>query len=281
MRSEREMYELILGTAETDARVRAVVLNGSRANPDAPKDEFQDYDIVYIVKDIGSFADDPGWIDVFGPRIMLQKPEEMREPAGDGSVAYLMLFSDGNRIDLTLLPVERYEELLGSDSESILLLDKDGIVPPFPPASDRDYWAKPPSKLEYDSCCNDFLWCMQNVAKGIRRDELPYAMRMLHLVVYGELHWMLDWTIGAEHDFAVSPGKLGKYYKRYLGAGDYALYKSIYSDADCDHIWDSMFAAMELFQRCARRVGERMGYAYDEEDERNMRAYLGRVRSGA
>ena len=30
MRSEREMYELILGYAEQDPRVRGVILNGSR-----------------------------------------------------------------------------------------------------------------------------------------------------------------------------------------------------------------------------------------------------------
>ena len=38
MRSEREMYDLILGFARADERVRGVILNGSRANPNAPRD---------------------------------------------------------------------------------------------------------------------------------------------------------------------------------------------------------------------------------------------------
>ena len=33
MRTEREMTALILGVAERDSRVRAVFMNGSRANP--------------------------------------------------------------------------------------------------------------------------------------------------------------------------------------------------------------------------------------------------------
>lgn len=33
MRNEKEMFDLILGVATGDERVRAVVLNGSRANP--------------------------------------------------------------------------------------------------------------------------------------------------------------------------------------------------------------------------------------------------------
>lgn len=49
MRSEEEMYRLILDTARKDSRVRAVYMNGSRTNPNAPRDILQDYDIVYVV----------------------------------------------------------------------------------------------------------------------------------------------------------------------------------------------------------------------------------------
>ena len=41
MRSEREMYQLILGYAQQDPRVRGVILNGSRANPTAKLDQFR------------------------------------------------------------------------------------------------------------------------------------------------------------------------------------------------------------------------------------------------
>ena len=40
MRSEREMYDLILGFARSDERVRGGILNGSRANPNAPRDKY-------------------------------------------------------------------------------------------------------------------------------------------------------------------------------------------------------------------------------------------------
>lgn len=274
MRSETEMMGLILDTAKRDARIRAVILNGSRANPNAPKDRFQDYDIVYIVRDIASFRSNPGWIDGFGKRVMLQMPESMRDPAEDGRIVYLMLFCDHTRIDLTLIPVENYERLIGNDSQSILLFDKDGLLAPFPPASDRDYWIKPPAKLDYESCCNNFFWCLQNVAKGIARDELPYAMRMINQVVYEELSCMISWAVGAQNGFAVSPGKFGKYFKRYMKSEDYAEYKRIYPDAEYGHIWDSLFAGIKLFCKTARAVAEHMGYVYNAEDDRNMTAYL-------
>lgn len=60
------MLELILETARADPRVRVVILNGSRANPNAPPDPFQDFDVVYAVKDVPSFRHDRDWLKRFG-----------------------------------------------------------------------------------------------------------------------------------------------------------------------------------------------------------------------
>ncbi len=49
MRTEDEMYSLILGIAKQDERIRAVYMNGSRTNPNVPKDIFQDFDVVYAI----------------------------------------------------------------------------------------------------------------------------------------------------------------------------------------------------------------------------------------
>jgi aminoglycoside 6-adenylyltransferase len=56
------MLDLILGTARQDVRIRAVILNGSRANPNVTPDRFQDFDIVYVVTDLTPFVEDPAWI---------------------------------------------------------------------------------------------------------------------------------------------------------------------------------------------------------------------------
>jgi len=52
MRTEQEMMDLILSVAKVDERIRAVSIEGSRANPSVPKDRFQDYGISYYVTDI-------------------------------------------------------------------------------------------------------------------------------------------------------------------------------------------------------------------------------------
>ncbi len=52
MRSESIMMDLILQTAVKSPDVRAVIMNGSRVNPNARKDPFQDYDLVYLVPEV-------------------------------------------------------------------------------------------------------------------------------------------------------------------------------------------------------------------------------------
>ena len=71
MRTETEMMNLILQIADT-IEVEAIALSGSRTNPQAPKDEFQDYDVVYIVDDLEELISDLSWLDQYGNRLIEQ-----------------------------------------------------------------------------------------------------------------------------------------------------------------------------------------------------------------
>ena len=63
---------------KNDERVRAVYMEGSRVNKNAPKDMFQDYDIVYVVKETKSFIDNKNWINIFGKILFMQYREVMQ-----------------------------------------------------------------------------------------------------------------------------------------------------------------------------------------------------------
>src|SRR5262245_45941223 len=168
MGSEQEIVELIINTAKNDDRIRAVIMNGSRVNPNAPRDIFQDFDIVYLVTDVAPFKDDPTWVNRFGELMILQMPEAMEDPPpqNNGTFAYLMQFADGNRIDLGLVPVTKVNEF-EKDSLSLLLLDKDGFLEPFAPPNDSDYLPRPPTAKAFSDCCNEFWWVCPYVAKGL------------------------------------------------------------------------------------------------------------------
>lgn len=283
MRSEKEMFDLILGVAKNDERIRAVYMNGSRANPNAPKDIFQDYDIVYVVRETSSFLEDEKWINVFGDLLMIQEPDKLDRFRGmetdfERSYGYLMLFKDGNRIDLHIQTMEAMLEEYLSDKLTVPLLDKDNCLPQIPPPTDIDYWVKKPTEGKYISCCNNFWWCLQNTAKGIYRDELPCAKQMFECVVRETLDEMVSWWIGIKHNFQVSTGKMGKYFKRYLPEKYWKLYQETYSDGAYDNFWNSLFAACDLFRILSKDVASYFNYNYAVEDDINMTGYLKHIK---
>jgi aminoglycoside 6-adenylyltransferase len=280
MRSEAEMLDLIVNTARRDERVRAVIMNGSRVNPNVPKDFFQDYDVVYIVTEKESFLSDPRWIDVFGERMILQLPDEMSDPPPEGSdsYAYLMQFADGNRIDLSLYPVNKLDTL-EQDSLTLTLLDKDGILPQFPPSNDSGYLPAPPSAKAFFDCTNEFWWVCPYVAKGLWRGELPYTKEMLELYVREQLMKMLNWYVGVRTEFKTSPGKMGKYLDKYLEPDLWKLLLQTYSDAEYDHIWDSLLTMGDLFRRTAKSVADHFGFTYPAGEDQRVTAHLLHVRN--
>ena len=280
MRTEETMRDLIIETARQDARIRAVMLNGSRANPNAPRDPFQDFDVVYVVTDVTPFVEDKTWIDRFGERIMMQMPETMTDPppSGDGCFVYLMQFADGNRIDLTLYPVDQLDDF-EDDSLSVVLLDKDGIFPSIPPASDRDYLPEPPTAKAFADCCNEFWWVSAYVAKGLWREEILYANHMLNHVVRPQMMKMITWYAGITTDFSRSPGKHGKYLKQILAPDLWTTLLQTYSDADYSHTWDALFTMVDLFREVALRVAESFGFDYPHGDDERMTAHLHHVRA--
>jgi aminoglycoside 6-adenylyltransferase len=279
MRSEKEMNELILGIARSDDRIRAVIMNGSRANPNAKPDIFQDYDIVYIVTEVTLFKNDPAWLSQFGELMIMQRPDDMEDPppGDDDPYGFLMQFADGNRIDLTLFPVSKLSEL-GEDSQSILLLDKDGIIEPFPPPSDKDYLPKPPTEKDFFDCCNEFWWVSTYIAKGLWREEITYAKTMQDQYVRPMLMKMLAWYIGIKTGFSYSPGKYGKYFKGYLETELWDMLMATYADADYEHTWESLDAMCQLFRMTSRYVAAHFGFEYPSGDDEKVSAHLKHVR---
>ena len=279
MRSEQEMLDLILSTAQQDERIRAVIMNGSRLNPNAPRDPFQDFDIVYLVTEMAPFKRNTEWIKRFGEMMILQMPEDMQDPppSDDGGFAYLMQFTDGNRIDLGIYPLEKLHEHL-DDSQSLLLLDKDGIIPPFPPASDNDYLPEPPTAKTFADCCNEFWWVSPYVAKGLWRQELTYAKSILDQVVREQLIKMLTWHIGVKTHFSKSPGKLGKYFQQYLEPELWEMLLKTYADASYEPTWEALFTMGDLFRMTALGVAEHFGFDYPHGDDERVSAHLKHVR---
>ena len=276
MRSEDEMYSLILEAAKNDNRVKAVYMNGSRTNENVPKDMFQDYDIVYVVEDTQSFIEDKDWIRIFGEILYMQYPDENPNYPSDkkNSYGYLMQFADGTRIDLTVQSVTYALDHIQDDKLCRILLDKEHLLPETEAATDRQYWVKKPAKEQYLAACNEFWWCTNNIAKGLWRKEIPYVQDMTNNCVRPELITMLNWKTGILTGWTVSTGKSSKYLYKWLSEEEWQMLLSTYFDGNVAHAWKSVFNMCKLFENTARFVGEKSGWEYKESEGKAAQDFL-------
>lgn len=271
MRPESEILSLLVSTAENDPRIRAAYLEGSRVDPGAKKDLLRDYDVEFIVRETASFRSDREWIKRFGDILFMQYPEDGPEGDPERCYGWLMVFTDGNRIDLHVCTAE--VGMPGRDG-FIALCDKDGILP----GKGRlpDHSVQPPDEEQYRSVCNEFWWCLGNVAKGIRRGETPYVLEMLGQCVRPALLRMLEWYVQF-HCGSVNSGKFGKHIARYLPEDLYNRYLSTYCFSDGASLLSSVDAMTDLFSEVSDDVAAGFRFARNESESAGSLSYYRRV----
>ncbi len=283
MRTEKEMFDLILDVANRNNRVRAVYMNGSRANPNVKKDIFQDYDIVYVVTETASFVNDEGWISVFGEPIIIQEPDKLDKIQGrdvdfKNGYTYLMQFIDGNRIDLHIQTMESLIKDYGTDKLTVPLLDKDNCLPQIPTPSDEDYWVKKPTYGQYFSRCNNFWWVAPYCAKGLWREEILFTIEVMNSYVRQELLTMLYWYVGIQTEFEVSIGKANKYLKKYLDLDVWTRLMKTFNMGDYDSAWIALITTCELFEEIAPKVGKTFEYEYNYDEAKKSFAFIKHIK---
>ena len=264
MRTNTEMITLILRIAEI-LQVEAVALSGSRTKPKAPNDEFQDYDVVYIVENLDELISDLSWIAQFGKRIIEQ------HNVLDHRRLYLMLFEDGNRLDLTLCPKDHIQEWVDSEAGFTVLVDEKGLFESYSPSPER-FWISPASKTDFEKTCNEFWWVSAYVVKGICRKQIIYATDHLYGICQQELLKILAWQVAGDRG-TVDIGKNYKYLFNYLPIEKEKEFSALLDFSSLDKITQSLLATMEFFHQEAQYLAQKMGFKYEKEVAEKMIEY--------
>lgn len=273
------MLSLLIDTAQSDVAIRAVILEGSRAIPEAGKDPFQDYDVIYGVKEIKAYRNNPEWIKSFGDLMILQLPDLMGdEKPLDYKFTYLMQFLDGNRIDLTLYLISHLKEH-GLASERIILLDKDNLFDSVSPPGNADYLPRKPSEKEFLDCTNEFWWVATYVAKGLWRRDLGYARTHLEEILRTEVMKMMNWYYGTKTEFKKRPGKYGKNFRTDIEPEFCDLLELTYRNSSVEEVWQALFNLCSLFRKTGILVAEHFHFHYPVDEDRNVTNYLVHVKN--
>ena len=221
--------------------------------------------MVYIVENLNDLLSDLSWLDQFGMRLI-----EQHNVLGHRRL-YLMLFEDGNRIDLTLCPMESIQEWVDSEANFEVIKDVKGLFEAYQPNSKR-YWTAPPTEEEFAASCNEFWWVSAYVVKAIRRNQLIYATDHLYGICQQELLKVLAWLVTSERG-SVDIGKNYKYLFKYLSDEQEKEFSALLDLSSLEKNSQSLFATMNFFHREASVLAQKMGFAYDKEVAEKMIEY--------
>ena len=264
MRAETEMLNRILQIAKT-LQVKAIAMSGSRTNPKAPKDEFQDYDVVYVVDDLDNLTSDLSWLDQFGKRLIEQ------HVLLDHRRLFLMLFEDGNRIDLTLCPKDYIQEWIDSETGFTVLEDPEHLFEPYSQNIER-YWINSATEKDFEKVCNEFWWVSAYVVKGICRNQIIYAIDHLYGICQQEFLKILAWQVASDRG-KIDIGKNYKHLFNYLPAEKEKEFSNLLDFSSIEKLTKSLFATMQLFHQEAQSLAQKMGFDYDKEVAEKMIEY--------
>lgn len=279
MRTEAEIRKLIIGFAVADARVRAVLLSGSRADTSLLQDKYQDYDIMFVVSDIRSFTEDHSWTDFLGEKTVQQLPDTMfpekhTDRDSHSSFAYLMLFEDMNRIDLTLSDSNFFRDNHSPDIPFVVWLDKDGLCSKQPQSHVRKDLIKIPEEKEFLDTCNEFWWVSTYVAKGLLRNEITYAKGMLEKTVRPMFMKAVKWKAGIDNGFTAAFGIEGRHLKKLVPDELYEKIMHTYSGSCIDENWKALILMADIFAELTAGIAASLNFSMNIPEQEKTRAYL-------
>ena len=280
---EDQVITKLIRWAEQQDTIRAMLLTSTRAVPNAPLDEFSDYDVVLIVEDIHPFYDDRRWLEAFGEVLVAYwDPIYLDPDYGIEKFGNVTQYADGLKIDFTLCPLEMLRKTVRApslpaelDAGYRILLDKDRLTDEMQSPTYKAYIPVRPTNEVYQTMINDFFSDPPYVAKCLLRGELlPAKWCLDYDMKHVYLRPMLEWRTELEHGWSVPAGALGKGLKKRLPLEIWSQLENAYAGADIAGNWEALFRTMVLFRQVAREVGEALGYVYPLDLDQRVTNYV-------
>ncbi|MBH1940031.1 aminoglycoside 6-adenylyltransferase [Mobilitalea sibirica] len=278
MRTEQQMMDLIMKKALEDDRIRAVTMEGSRANKNAVHDQYSDFDICYFVSDVREFTKDKGWIEYFGDILIVQYPTDWYSHPYDynnhDNFTYLIQFTDGNRIDLTIIDITTITKEANNTEPRVILLNKDNFEELIPIDNEEVFFIKPPTQMEFYNTSNEFRWLSIYISKGLCRNEFYYAKYSYEVPIMEMFMKMLNWKIGIDHAFQVTTGSHYKYLKRFLNDNEMKRVQGIFPNGEYEDMWNKLFQMYDYFDELAAYVAMHFRYEHNKNETIHVRNFL-------
>jgi aminoglycoside 6-adenylyltransferase len=171
-----DILSRIVNWAEQEAPVRALILEGSRAEK-GEADELSDYDVNMFIMDPEPYTQDDRWISAIGD-VWVYIPEKVTHH-GQVFATRLVIYQAGVKVDFILYSTDMLREFAHADPLPEhydigyrVLLDKDGVTAAMPSSSRNAFRRGQPTETTFLACIHEFWFEAYHVAKYLRRRDL-------------------------------------------------------------------------------------------------------------
>jgi len=263
MRSTEDMMQRIHAFIDGDERIRAAILNGSRADEHRRKDAFSDFDLACFVEDFASFLRSMPDMRIFGETLIVHTSNDMLYLPDERAEVYMVqaLYPDGHRIDFAFRPLTVLNRHLENEPKSVVVSDKDNRLNREYYRGNVDFKMKIPSEKMFQSAINTFWWLVPYVVKGLKRREWFYAERHLRLLRDIALD-MLCWEV-ASKDPAFTPGNAMRHASKALRENDLHTMLKAQNNNSETTMWQSLNALCSMVLKRSEALATVLNYALD------------------
>lgn len=271
MRTIQQAIDQAKDLAYDNKHIRALIFQGSLIMPHPKIDAFTDIDPLFIVDDVNMFIDDESWIETFGtPIARFNDKTNIKE--GGKCYIRLMIMDDHFKIDASFMHVKDACFVNGLPLYKIII-DKDHVVPEPSFNDDSAFYVRKPSQKTYVKTIQTFFFDTSYVIKSLRRGEFFFTRHMYH-VLNQKIKKLLSWLLGVSHDFKINIGAEGRYLFDMLDKKTQTLLLDTFAGKSVDDNLKALDAYVSLVGHVGRTIGNRLGYPYPYQTEKDMVRYI-------
>lgn len=275
--NEEKIEQTILNVAKK-INVKAIAENGSRVYQTNDTDEFQDFDIVYFVDEdqMQPLIDHRDWLKDFGEILVMQTPMDLNPKPIDYQKRFnfLMLFKDGSRIDLGLVPLNEIATWAKKDPVAKVIQDPSHLLDNLDLVqSNERYHRKKPSQGAFTRHVNEFWWTVPYVVKGILRHQFMYAADHYYENVLGEYLVLTEWSVSGRNKFEAIFGQNLKFLFNYLTPDEQIQLQSFCDFSSYSMMKDNLLKMMMSFNEIAKKFASDYDFIYNEQEAMNVIEY--------
>lgn len=268
MSTPEAVFHRVVEWAEREEPVRAVVLVGSRAS--GTMDDLSDYDLAIFARTHEPYVRNDRWLSSIG-RAWVCIPDHY-EMGSSMIPTRLVLFDPGVKVDFAFHPLSLFSDVTAAEAHEVIL-DKDGLASEARPM-EREASAML-DEPDFVRVVQEFWFEAYHVAKYLHRGEL-WLVKTRDAATKALLLQMMEWHARASRGPGYDTRCEGRGLERWVDRAVWIELHETFAGFDAESSRRALYATMGLFRRLARETAERLGYAYPNDVDDDIRGFIER-----